>query len=88
MQGLTKDSIIEVKLQRAVKYFNDKNYEKAIKECREVIEIDPNNEMAYVRLGSAYLMFGAQGEAKKIWEKALELNPKNKDLQDFLKRLK
>jgi tetratricopeptide (TPR) repeat protein len=88
MQGLTKESIIEVKLQRAVKYFNDKDYEKAIKECREVIELDPNNEMAYVRLGSAYLMFGAQAEAKKIWEKALEINPKNKDLQEFMKRLK
>jgi len=55
--------------------FGEGTYEKAIQECREVIEINPNNEMAHQTLGSVLEEKGDWDGAINEEREALRLNP-------------
>jgi len=44
----------------------------------ETIALDPHRAIAYLNLGDAYLQMGKKSEAKKAYEKYLELQPNSK----------
>lgn len=83
---VTGDALIGIKLHRSVAYFQDGKYDLAIKECQQVVELDPNNALAYTRLGSAYYAVGMKDKAIEAWRRALEIDPSNRELQEFLQQ--
>ena len=44
------------------------------------------NQLAWIRLGSAYYMLGDREKAKKAYTKALELNPDDTITRKFMER--
>lgn len=85
---LPKNSWITQKLKKTASYFYVKQYNMVIKDCEEIILIDPSNHMAWTRLGSAYFMLGDRENAKKAFKKALEINPNDKVVREFLQEHK
>jgi tetratricopeptide (TPR) repeat protein len=57
-----------------------KDYKGAIEDCVKALEIDPKNELAYVRMGDAYFSQDPADyiEAMKAYNYAINLNQKNK----------
>jgi tetratricopeptide (TPR) repeat protein len=72
----------------AVKYFFEGNYNQAENECLISIDIAPYLALSYTRLGSIYLKQGRLQEAIASWEKTLELEPDNKEVNEWLMILK
>ncbi len=65
---------------RSAIYVDMKDYKGAIIDCQKALEIDPKNELAYVRMGDAYITQDPSDfiEAMKSYNYAINLNPKNK----------
>ena len=77
-------NLVDQKLVSALNYIYDSKYDQAILECNDVLALEPENILAYKRLGSAYYALKKEGEAKKIWRKALRLAPNDEELKMFL----
>ena len=60
---------------RGYKLFNQGNYDEAIKECTEAIELAPDFAEAYRNRGIAYVQKGELDQAIADFDKAIELNP-------------
>jgi tetratricopeptide (TPR) repeat protein len=78
-------SLVDYKLQLSLEYVYDGQYLKAINECNQVLDLEPDNVLALTRLGSAHYAMGQKQEAKVYWARALKLEPNNQVLKDFLK---
>lgn len=83
IHGMT---LIEQKLIAALNYIYDAKYDRAIIECNEVLELEPENVLALKRLGSAYYALNKVTDARRIWRKALQINPKDDELRQYLKQ--
>ena len=81
---LAPTEFISRKMEIALHAIYQKRFAEAVSECREAILINPRNATAWKRLGSAYFAWGHKGEAKKAYEKALELNPNDANLKKFM----
>jgi tetratricopeptide (TPR) repeat protein len=53
--------------------FREGDYPRAINELEELVQAHPNFERAYIALGDLYRMRGMPVNARKNYEKALEL---------------
>ena len=62
-------------LNRGLLLVEEKSFEAAIKDYSKAIEIDPKAFKAYGARGLAYLHLGKEGEAKRDFDMALQLNP-------------
>jgi tetratricopeptide (TPR) repeat protein len=80
-------TLVARKLYAALQYIYNREYDKAVIECQEVLKLEPNNETALERLGSALYMMGEKEKAKEVWLRVLEINPNNKVVLEFLKQL-
>ncbi len=87
-ETLSPDTQVAMKLQRTTQNFNDKKYDLVVKDCMDVVTVDPNNALAYTRLGSAYYALGLKEKALDAWRKALAINPNIPELQEFLREIK
>ncbi|RED24968.1 tetratricopeptide repeat protein [Flavobacterium cutihirudinis] len=54
------------------------NYDKAIVSLEKCIKLKPNDDVAYFELGKNYLLLREYQNANTAFEKATQLNPKNK----------
>lgn len=63
----------QVLLQAAGRYLNSKQYEQAAEAYSAVIEVQPNNAVAWLRMGISYGMMGKTEEAVEAYKKAAEL---------------
>ena len=72
----------------ADRFISNQEYEEAILECNNAIQLFPNLSIAYEKLGSAYYLNNNYEEALKNWNTALAMNPDNSYLSDFLSALK
>ncbi|MEW6556329.1 MAG: four helix bundle protein [Elusimicrobiota bacterium] len=86
MEG--RKNVIEQKLATILEDIYDGKYEHAILECEIVIAIEPDNILVWKRLGSAYYALGKRVDAKLAWEKALKLDPSDKDIAKFYQKVK
>ena len=55
----------------------NRNFEEAKRYFKQVIEINPKNEGAYLLLGFAYYSLQDYEEARRNFARVFELNPKN-----------
>ena len=58
-------------------YYNNKNYDLALKEFNKALELNPRNDFTYTNLGQIYRDQRRYAESEKIFAEAIELNPKN-----------
>jgi len=78
----------EVLFQLGRLYFNAKRIDDAIGQLEKVVNFMPNHSNALYSLGIAYKEKGEKEKAIKAFEKVLELNPGNEDVQAKLDELK
>jgi len=78
-------TLVQRKLQQALENIYDGKYVQAIAECNTVLELEEDNVIALMRLGSAYWAMGDAAKAKSNWRKALEYDPDNSQILEFLK---
>lgn len=81
-------NIIDQYLFTALNHIYDGRYDLAIQKCTIVIELQPNNILAWKRLGSGYYAIGKKDKAKETWEKALKVAPDDPELKQFIRAAK
>ncbi len=59
--------------------------EKSVENLKALEAFDPENPLIFERMGSAFYNMGEPKKAIEAWKRALYLNPKNKDLDSFIK---
>jgi len=77
-------SLVDQKLYNALNYFYDGKYDMTIREAQDVLKLEPNNALAYKRIGSAFFAMGQKEKARDAWKKSLEINPADRSLKEFL----
>ncbi|MDO8804041.1 MAG: tetratricopeptide repeat protein [Elusimicrobiota bacterium] len=81
---LPRAALAEEKMRKADSFFQRQDYEKAARECEHVLLIDEKSELAWTRLGSSYYALGDLPRSKKAFLRALEINPENSSVRNFL----
>lgn len=81
---LPKTALVKEKLRKAASAFYVQQFDTAVKECEETVLLDENNPIAWTRLGSAYYMMGDKEKTKGAYKKALELNPNDNVVKQFM----
>lgn len=79
-------SLVDQKLYNALNYFYEGKYDMTIREAHDVLSLEPNNALAYKRIGSAFFAMGQREKAKQAWNRSLQMNPADKSLREFLDR--
>lgn len=86
VRALPEVKLTQQLLQEALELIYGGKYVAAINKCNEVLELEPESVLALTRIGSAYWAMGLEEPARNAWRRALELDPNNEQLSDFLKR--
>ena len=68
-------------------YYRQGKHKKAISKLEKAISLNPNFVKAYIILGRALINSGKINEAKKNFEKVLEIQPNQKESSYFLAML-
>ncbi|MEN6460229.1 MAG: tetratricopeptide repeat protein [Syntrophomonas sp.] len=71
--GYSSEARVQAKLELAIKYLNENDYEKAILEFNEAIRIDPRNIEARVGLAQAYIGIGDTQKADEVLTAAMNI---------------
>lgn len=72
------------RMRKGTEAFIAMSYADAVREFEGAVSQDKASSVAWTRLGSAYFMAGNKEAAKKAYKKALELDPGNKNVQQFI----
>ena len=83
-QLLPPGRLAALKMKQGVEAVYQRRFEVATEILRESLWLDPSNVLAWTRLGSAYFAMGDKPRAKAAWTKALELNPADQTLRNFM----
>jgi tetratricopeptide (TPR) repeat protein len=77
--------------QEALKYYKEgyellynKKYAEAILKFSESLKRYKNNTNAYMGMGACFLRLGKKESAKKVYELALQIDPNNQKLKEFI----
>ncbi|MBN1383758.1 MAG: tetratricopeptide repeat protein [Elusimicrobia bacterium] len=81
-------NVIEQKQAVVLDAIYDGKYEYALIECKLILEIEPNNILAWKRVGSIYYAQGKINEARESWQKAAKIAPNDPDLKVFLQKVR
>ncbi len=81
-------NIIDQYLFTALNHIYEGRYDLAIQKCTIVIDLQPDNILAWKRLGSGYYAIGKKDKAKETWEKALAVAPDDVELKQFIRQAK
>jgi len=68
-------------IEEGNRYYQSKEYEKAVDSLQKAIHIDGNNATVYAKLGAAYITLSKYKEAIPYLQKAIEI--KSSNLSDF-----
>jgi len=67
--------------------YDEKDYDASVSSFNEAIKNNPGYTDAYIWLGKTFVAQGKTEEAKNIFTKALEIEPDNSILQNYLKQI-
>ena len=62
-------------------------YQKALEMVNKAIALFPDLVIAYKLKGSILYRMGNVEEAKKVWQKVIELDPNAEDVKQFIEKL-
>lgn len=79
--------ILEHKKEMALHQIYDSKFYLAVKELEGVLRLEPNDITALKRAGSAYLQLKDYRQARRSWQKALQLAPEDTQLKEYLDAL-
>ncbi len=82
--GLT---IVDQKHYESLIAFRKRDYAHTIRLCEEILLLEPNDTLALKRLGSAFFAMGERDKAKRMWERALEIEP-NPRIERLIRQIK
>lgn len=89
MEPPVKDmNIINQYLFAALNNIYEGRYDLAIQNCSLIIAVQPENTLAWKRLGSGYYAMGEKKKAQDAWARALKLAPEDAELKQFMKEFK
>lgn len=79
--------ILEHKKEMALHQIYDSKFYLAVKELEGVLRLEPNDVTALKRAGSAYLQLKNYRQARRAWQKALQIAPEDTQLPEYLQAL-
>lgn len=79
--------VLDHKKEMALHQIYDSKFYLAVKELEGVLRLEPNDIMALKRAGSAYLQLKDYRQARRSWQKALQLSPEDAQLKEYLDAL-
>lgn len=74
-------------IQARRRYFAG-DFQGSLDEILQAITIDPNNAQAFAMLGSLYYAMNWRGLAVKYWQRSLEIDPTNREVEDLVTRVR
>ncbi|MFH1540297.1 MAG: PorV/PorQ family protein [Elusimicrobiota bacterium] len=83
-----KETIVDQKLDWALDYTHNGEHRKAIAECEDILVLEPDNDLAFKMAGSAYFALGNKTMARKMWQRARRVNPKDPEINGLLREVK
>ncbi|MDI6640735.1 MAG: tetratricopeptide repeat protein [Elusimicrobiota bacterium] len=84
---LKSDKIYADLIEAGKFYFVNTKFDKAIEEFKKALKFNPNDPEIYYNLGLAYESKGELDEARKMYEKAVEINPNYSLAKEHLSKL-
>ena len=72
-------------MKKAVDAVYARRFEAAIVLLREALWLDPENAAAWTKLGSAYFAVNDKERAAEAYRKAVELDPADTKLKEFMR---
>ncbi|MBI5242356.1 MAG: PorV/PorQ family protein [Elusimicrobia bacterium] len=87
VEGPEQFTFVDQKLYDARQAIYDGKYDLAIRRTQDVLDLEPNNITALEIMGSAFFMMEEKAKAKAVWKRVLEIDPTDKVVAEFLKRL-
>ena len=79
--------VLDHKKKMALDHIYDSKFYMAVKELEGVLRLEPGDVTALKRAGSAYLQLKDYRKARRAWQKALEISPKDEQLTEYLQAL-
>ncbi|MBI4351685.1 MAG: tetratricopeptide repeat protein [Elusimicrobia bacterium] len=79
--------VLEHKKEMALHQIYDSKFYLAVKELEGVLRLEPGDIIALKRAGSAYLQLKDYRQARRAWQKALQLSPEDAQLKEYLDAL-
>lgn len=79
--------VLEHKKEMALHQIYDSKFYLAVKELEGVLRLEPGDLTALKRAGSAYLQLKDYRQARRSWQKALDLSPEDTQLKEYLDAL-
>jgi len=83
-----REAVAACKLNRAMCHLKVKNYADCLKDCSDVLEIDPTSVKALFRQGKCYLALDKWDAAKESFRKVLELDDGNMEARRGLQSVR
>jgi hypothetical protein len=74
-------------LQARRSYFAG-DYQGALEQILQAVTVDPGNAQAYAMLGSLYYAMNWKSLAVKYWQRSLELDPSNREIEDLISQIR
>jgi len=74
-------------LRARTAYFQE-DYNRALNQILKAISIEPENSQAYAMLGSLYYTINWKNLALKYWERSLEIDPDNREVEELVAELR
>lgn len=71
----------------ARRYARREKFTHALKLFQQVLDVDPNNLDALIGKGGCHYKLGHDIWARITWEQVLQVDPKNKKVKEFLRRI-
>jgi tetratricopeptide (TPR) repeat protein len=68
--------------------FRKRDYATVVKLCEEILLLEPEDVLAYKRIGSAFYAMGEKNKAVQMWEQALKLDPRDEKLRRIVETIK
>ncbi|MBI4376897.1 MAG: PorV/PorQ family protein [Elusimicrobia bacterium] len=88
MEGPEQFTWIDQKIYDARQAVYDGKYDAAIRRSQDVLDLEPNNVTALEIMGSAFYLMEQKDKAIAVWKRALELDPNNKAIREFMQNIK
>ncbi len=86
-EGKYKKELAEAYKNIGIAFLVDKKYEQAITPLKKSLLYNDNDAETHLRLGQAYALTSNKEEAIKEYQRAMKLDPKNKDAKKGLEML-
>lgn len=87
VEGVEAFTFVDQKLYDGRQAIYDGKYDLAIRRMQDVLDLEPANITALEIMGSAFYLMEEKEKAKAVWQRVLEIDPKNRVVGDFLKQL-